>query len=145
MTTASFYEMIARDLLDRPTAVAVAWESLHMDRGDGITAVKLRMAEVPTYVRGPKKGKLNFQGCTNQATIFILPEQYEAWCAAHPEVCQSCANTRELFVRWSVDDGTTMRPCTDCEGEPWVDGRPPGAEVPGTPSDQLDLFAEATS
>lgn len=112
--TGNLYEMVARDRLNRPTATCAAWLNLSIDQGDGIDAVRVTMADVPHYVKGPKAGQLNFQKCTNRADLYVTPEMLEAWLAEHPDVCRHCANTRELFVRWSADDGTTMRPCDQC-------------------------------
>lgn len=104
------YERIAREMTGRPDATAVAWESLDFKR-DGIDAMRVRVADVPLYVRGENVGKPNFNKCQNQQTVYISHEQAEQWVAAHPELCLECGNTGEVFVRWSVDDGTTIRPC----------------------------------
>lgn len=107
------YGMIARDRLGRPDASVLSLEVLDMER-DGIVGTRVVVADVPPLKSGPNKGKPNYKASVDRQPLIVLPGESEAWLAEHPEICPECANNREVFVRWSIDDGTTMRPCPVC-------------------------------
>lgn len=142
MATGHLLEMIARDEGNRPNARAVTYRALSKERGDGIDAVVITLADVPTYVRGPKAGQPNYSKCTNETTVYVTDEVRDRWLAEHPEVCAECANRREVFVRWSADEGTTMKPCPECN----ADGSRPVEdpdEASASVAEEGTLFCEA--
>lgn len=138
MSTGHMFGIITRDRLNRPDAELVSLEALDMQH-DGIDATRVTVADVPRIATGPNAGKLNWKRKTNVAQLYVLPGEVAAWLADHPEVCGECANKRELFVRYTAEEGTTMRPCPACAAEDHpsrIADAPTDVPAPATP----DLF-----
>ncbi len=112
------YEQIARDKLNMPGADLIVIESLRVERGDGIDAIRIEVGYPPPYAKGPKAGKKNYRKATDCRKLYVTDEQRDAWLAEHPDYCVKCGNSGEVFVRWSVDEGTITSPCGPCDGKP---------------------------
>jgi hypothetical protein len=130
--TGHMFGIVTRDRLNRPDAVLVSLEALDMEH-DGIDATRVTVADVPTLASGPNAGKPNWKRKTNVAQLYLLPGEVQAWLAEHPEVCGECANKRELFVSYTAENGTTMRPCPDC-ADPAHPSRTASSEATAEPT-----------
>lgn len=78
-------------------------------------------AIAPAITRGPRKGQRNWARKIKSTVrmVPITPEQHERWLAewsARTGNCPKCAGDGKLFVRWNVVEGTTFKPCPDCNG-----------------------------
>ncbi len=123
-------EQCAAEKLGRPDAVPIKWERLDLDR-DGITGSRVTLVDPdpPLVKTGPRKGRPNWAKATNRAVRIVTDDEAAefavAW-SARTGGCIDCSGTGELFVRWSAQDGTTMRPCEACEGTGRFDRDPDG-------------------
>lgn len=67
---------------------------------------------------GPRKGEKTWRDVPTQKTVVTRAEMDAAQLAyeATTGTCGDCGGTREVFARWTKDNGTEMRQCTRCNG-----------------------------
>lgn len=89
--------------------------------------LELTGAICPLYVRGPKKGKPNYEKAdmATACTVQVGRQEYVEWVAKWEKEtgkCAMCNGTGKEFSGWSASDGKTYKPCSRCEVQPEAQG-----------------------
>lgn len=109
-------EDMAREILDRPTALLASVTMLRLD-DDGLDAFRVVLVDTVPCKSGKRKGKPNWRTSTNRQVRVITSAEFTAWCEAwslRTGLCIDCTGSGERFASWSITDGTKMRPCLTC-------------------------------
>lgn len=110
--------ILACEEMGRPDAHMASIEMLNLER-DGFDGVRVEICDVPPCKTGPRKDRPNWRRATNRQVRLLssaeLDQLAKAW-GERTGNCVPCTGTGEQFVRWHHIEGTTMRPCTACDG-----------------------------
>lgn len=88
-------------------------------RCEAISGGFLIEGQVPsgTYSRGPRKGRPKFKPPGER--VVVSEAEVEAEKGLYVRTtgnCPNCFGAKELAIGWSVDTGTRMGPCRECDG-----------------------------
>ncbi len=82
---------------------------------------ELTGAVAPLYIKGPKKGRVNWakKDRTTEKTFYVILSEFRAWAMQWEEktgTCVECMGRGEVATGWSKDDGTKHKECPRCKG-----------------------------
>ena len=80
------------------------------------------------FKSGKRKGRDNWNKATNVRTLSVLDSELDEFKVAWSKktgFCSECTGTKEVFSGWSLDAGTTWKPCGECGGTGRNRGRQP--------------------
>lgn len=116
--------ILALEIMERPGAHVSVIEFLDEKR-DGFDGIRVEVVDAPLITRGKRAGRPNYRMATNEQTRLIsrvaLESAADRW-VERTGLCYACVGDGRQFMRWAVDEGTTYRPCPECNGTGTADG-----------------------